>query len=317
MTRRGAAGQSLAVSPPVADALAAAAPVVALESTLIAHGLPYPLNLETAGEMMGAIRREGAVPALIAVLDGRIRIGLDSSGARTHRERRPDREGGRTRRPDPGRHRRQRRDGPSQVRCSARGWPGSRCSRPAESAACIRGASSTFDVSADLYELARTPVAVVCSGAKIHPRRPRHPGNARIPRCPGTRPRHHPVSRIPPARQRTARPPSGAGRLRGGSGYSGGARSRANRPGDRQPRSRRRGDGPRDRRAPRRTSRARRTRRERCRKGAHPVPSRRARRIERRRDVAHQPGSARGQCPRCGGGGSDILPRSASASAAV
>ncbi|MCY4467971.1 MAG: pseudouridine-5'-phosphate glycosidase [Thiotrichales bacterium] len=165
MTRRGAAGQSLDVSPPVADALAAAAPVVALESTLIAHGLPYPLNLEAAGEMMGAIRREGAVPALIAVLDGRIRIGLEASElARIASDDRIAKAGA--------------RDVPILVATGASGATtvaGTMfCARLAGIEVFAtggiggvhRGASSTFDVSADLYELARTPVAVVCSGAK-------------------------------------------------------------------------------------------------------------------------------------------------------
>jgi len=165
MTRRGAAGQSLDVSPPVADALAAAAPVVALESTLIAHGLPYPLNLEAAGEMMGAIRRQGAVPALIAVLDGRIRIGLEASElARIASDDRIAKAGA--------------RDVPILVATGASGATtvaGTMfCARLAGIEVFAtggiggvhRGASSTFDVSADLYELARTPVAVVCSGAK-------------------------------------------------------------------------------------------------------------------------------------------------------
>ena len=72
MTRRGGVGCKLGISEPVAGALAASAPVVALESTVVAHGLAYPHNLETTLEMMDAIRREGAVPALVAVLDGRI-----------------------------------------------------------------------------------------------------------------------------------------------------------------------------------------------------------------------------------------------------
>ena len=165
MTRRGALGRYLSVSEPVAGALAASAPVVALESTLVAHGLPYPLNLETAREMIGAIRREGAMPALIAVLDGRIRIGLDATEleriARDHRIVKAS-----------------SRDVPILVATEASG-----ATTVAGTMLCARlagievfatggiggvhrGASSTFDVSADLYELARTPVAVVCSGAK-------------------------------------------------------------------------------------------------------------------------------------------------------
>ena len=165
MTRHRAAGLPLDVSPPVADALAAAAPVVALESTLIAHGLPFPLNLDTAGEMMDAIERGGAVPALVAVLDGRIRIGLDASGL--------ERIAG-----DDSIAKSGAREIPLLV---ATGTSGATtvagtmfCARLAGIEVFAtggiggvhRGASSTFDVSADLYELARTPVAVVCSGAK-------------------------------------------------------------------------------------------------------------------------------------------------------
>ena len=165
MTRRGVAGQHLVVSEPVADALAASAPVVALESTLVAHGLPWPLNLETAREMMGAIQRDGAVPALIAVLDGHIRIGLDAPELeRLARDERIMKANS--------------RDIPALVATGASGATtvaGTMfCARLAGIEVFAtggiggvhRGAPATFDVSADLYELARTPVAVVCSGAK-------------------------------------------------------------------------------------------------------------------------------------------------------
>ena len=165
MTRPRAAGRFLDVSRPVTDALAASVPVVALESTLIAHGLPYPLNLETVREMMSAIERETAVPAVIAVLDGRVRVGLDA--AELERVACDD----------------------SIVKAGARDVPvliAARTSGATTVAGTMfcarlagievfatggiggvhRGASSTFDVSADLHELARTPVAVVCSGAK-------------------------------------------------------------------------------------------------------------------------------------------------------
>src|SRR5689334_24257198 len=66
------------ISPEVADALAAGRPVVALESTLIAHGLPRPRNLEVAAELEAIVRAEGAVPATIAVVGGEARVGLDS-----------------------------------------------------------------------------------------------------------------------------------------------------------------------------------------------------------------------------------------------
>ena len=69
----------LALSPEVAEALAAGKPVVALESTIISHGMPYPKNVETAREVEQIVRGGGAVPATIAVLDGVPRIGLDEA----------------------------------------------------------------------------------------------------------------------------------------------------------------------------------------------------------------------------------------------
>ena len=165
MTRRGAAVHQLAVSEPVADALATGTPVVALESTVIAHGLPFPLNVETVDEMMGTIRREGAVPALIAVLDGRIRVGLDAPELdRVARDARIAKAGA--------------RDVPVLIATGASGattvagtmycahLAGIEVFATGGIGGVHRGASSTFDVSADLHELARTPVAVVCSGAK-------------------------------------------------------------------------------------------------------------------------------------------------------
>src|SRR5262245_7552743 len=65
------------IAPEVADALALGAAVVALESTIITHGMPYPQNVETARVVEATVREEGAVPATIALIDGRIRVGLD------------------------------------------------------------------------------------------------------------------------------------------------------------------------------------------------------------------------------------------------
>ncbi|MCR4269528.1 pseudouridine-5'-phosphate glycosidase, partial [Nitratireductor sp. ZSWI3] len=71
----------LDIHAPVAEALAAGKPVVALESTIITHGMPWPKNNEMAAEVEALIRAEGAVPATIAVIDGRLKIGL-SDGER-------------------------------------------------------------------------------------------------------------------------------------------------------------------------------------------------------------------------------------------
>ena len=165
MIRRGAAGSRLGISEPVAGALAASAPVVALESTVVAHGLAYPHNLETALEMMDTVRRGGAVPALVAVLDGRIRVGVDNR--ELERIARGDRIA-----------KASSRDVPVLVATGASGATTVAATMLCARLAGIevfatggiggvhRGASTTFDVSADLLELSRTPVAVVCSGAK-------------------------------------------------------------------------------------------------------------------------------------------------------
>ncbi|WP_042879977.1 pseudouridine-5'-phosphate glycosidase, partial [Aeromonas sp. ZOR0002] len=68
----------LDIQPEVAAALAAGKPVVALESTIISHGMPYPQNVETARQVEQVVRDNGAVPATIAIIDGRLKVGLDA-----------------------------------------------------------------------------------------------------------------------------------------------------------------------------------------------------------------------------------------------
>jgi pseudouridine-5'-phosphate glycosidase len=155
----------LILHPAVAEALAAGRPVVALESTLIAHGLPKPLNLETARAAEAAVRAAGAVPATIAVLDGRIRIGLDAAGI----ERLAD---------DPAVEKASLADIGALVAGGGSGattvaatmfcahMAGIRVFATGGIGGVHRGAGASFDVSADLDALARFPVAVVCSGAK-------------------------------------------------------------------------------------------------------------------------------------------------------
>jgi len=153
------------VSPPVREALDRHAPVVALESTILAHGMPYPRNLETALAVEADVRAAGAEPATIAVLDGIIRIGLDGSelervatAANMLKLSRADLAfaiAG-------------RRDGATTVAATML------CAHRAGIAVFAtggiggvhRGVASSLDVSADLAELARTPVLVVCAGAK-------------------------------------------------------------------------------------------------------------------------------------------------------
>jgi pseudouridine-5'-phosphate glycosidase len=149
----------------VTQALASGQPVVALESTLITHGLPYPGNVETALSMEKAIRDGGAVPATIAVLKGRITVGLSTQEIE-YLGRQPS---GSVRKCS-------RRDLPIAV---GLGEDAATTVAGTMIVAHMAGISifatggiggvhrgQSFDVSADLIELGRTPVAVVCSGAK-------------------------------------------------------------------------------------------------------------------------------------------------------
>ena len=150
----------------VAAALVAGRPVVALESTIISHGMPWPQNAETALAVEDEVRAHGAVPATIAILDGRLKAGLtrdeiERLGRSGHDVAKVS-----------------RRDIPILV---ARGGTGATTVAATMIIAALagirvfatggiggvhRGAETSFDISADLQELARTPVAVVCAGAK-------------------------------------------------------------------------------------------------------------------------------------------------------
>ena len=154
-------------SPEVAEARAKGSPLVALESTIITHGMPYPRNAETAQAVEEAVRATGATPATIAVINGRFRVGLDAT--RDRRPRPADRRGGEglaarsRRRRGPPRQCRARR---SPRRCSSPGLAGIEIFATGGIGGVHRGAEETFDISADLVELSRTRVAVVCAGAK-------------------------------------------------------------------------------------------------------------------------------------------------------
>jgi len=158
----------LHVHPEVASALDAGQAVVALESTLISHGLPYPANLEVALVSEDAVRSAGAVPATVAIRDGRLLVGLD----RASLEALATAEAGTVRkaaRPT------------LAAALEAGGWAATTVSATmiAAHAAGIRvfatggiggvhrgAVAATFDISSDLEELARTPMAVVCAGPK-------------------------------------------------------------------------------------------------------------------------------------------------------
>ena len=152
-------------SAPVEAAQAAGRPIVALESTIIAHGMPYPHNVRTAREIEALIRGMGAEPATIAVMGGKIRIGLSDDELELL-GRSPDVQ------------KVSRRDLPAVLASGGLGATTVAGTMICAALAGIevfvtggiggvhRGAQETFDISADLQELARTSVAVVCAGAK-------------------------------------------------------------------------------------------------------------------------------------------------------
>lgn len=156
----------LDVHPEVAAALAAGQPVVALESTIIAHGMPWPQNFETAQRVEAAVRDEGAVPATIAVLQGRLKAGLSS--ADTERLARGGQAIAKLSRRDLPLVVAERGDGATTVAATmiVAAQAGIRLFATGGIGGVHRGAETSFDISADLQELARTPVAVVCAGAK-------------------------------------------------------------------------------------------------------------------------------------------------------
>jgi pseudouridine-5'-phosphate glycosidase len=166
VTRETAPSDRLAVHPEVAEALATGRAVVALESTIVTHGMPFPQNLETARAVEKVVRAGGAVPATVAILDGRIAVGLDDAaltriaeaGLSAAKASRRDlavllasgRLAGTT----------------VATTMMAAAMAGIRVFATGGIGGVHRGAETSFDVSADLMELARTPVAVVCAGAK-------------------------------------------------------------------------------------------------------------------------------------------------------
>ena len=156
----------LAVSDEIRDALDAGRGVVALESSLIAQGLPVPDNLQTALAAEAAVREAGAVPATVAVEDGRVVIGADH--ALLERLADPDREVAKAGSRDLGPLLAARALASTTVSATMRAahLAGIAMFATGGIGGVHRGAASSFDVSSDIDELAATPVAVVCSGAK-------------------------------------------------------------------------------------------------------------------------------------------------------
>ena len=160
------ANEALDIAAEVAEALRSGQPVVALESTIISHGMPYPKNVASASAVEQAIREVGAVPATIAISGGRLKVGLSADEIERLGEL-----------------------GPRVIKCSRRDLPfvlarkqdgattvaatmiiaamaGIRVFATGGIGGVHRGVAETMDISADLQELARTNVAVVCAGIK-------------------------------------------------------------------------------------------------------------------------------------------------------
>jgi pseudouridine-5'-phosphate glycosidase len=156
----------LSIGPEVHEALASGRAVVALESTIITHGMPYPQNLEMARKVEAEVRKHGAVPATVAIMDGKFRVGVEGEDLE-----RLASEGHKAAKAS-------RRDVAALLvsgdlagttvatTMMAAAWAGIRIFATGGIGGVHRGAESTFDISADLEELSRTPVAVICAGAK-------------------------------------------------------------------------------------------------------------------------------------------------------
>ena len=158
-------GKWMDISEEIQNSIKENGPVVALESTIISHGMPFPQNLETALEVESIIRKEGAIPATIAVVEGRIKIGLSNleleqfaQGTKTVKVSSRDLPLAIS----------QKQDGGTTVAATMI------CARMAGISVFVtggiggvhRGSEKTMDISGDLMELARTNVAVVCAGIK-------------------------------------------------------------------------------------------------------------------------------------------------------
>jgi len=156
----------LDIHPEIKEALANNLPIVALESTIISHGMPYPQNKETALQVEQIVRDNGAIPATIALIDGKIKVGLTEneidylakSGNKIVKASRRDLPYLLS----------QKIDGATTVASTmiAANLAGIRVFATGGIGGVHRGASQSFDISADLQELANTNVAVICAGIK-------------------------------------------------------------------------------------------------------------------------------------------------------
>ncbi|KAI8372291.1 pseudouridine 5'-phosphate glycosidase [Choanephora cucurbitarum] len=161
-----AASKEFVITPEIKAALQNKGPVVALESTIISHGMPYPQNVETAKAVEDIIRKEGAIPATIALMHGKVHIGLTDETLEYLGK--VGREAQKTSRRDLSVVLSQNKVGATTVASTmilarAAGIP---VFVTGGIGGVHRGAEQSFDISADLMELGRTSVAVVCAGVK-------------------------------------------------------------------------------------------------------------------------------------------------------
>ena len=155
----------LSVAPEIAEALAAGKPVVALESTILSHGMPYPENVEFAHKVEKIVREEGAIPATTAIIGGKLKVGLNDEELLTMCKAENV---GKVSRRDVAVYLATGQTGATTVATTMiiASLAGIRFFATGGIGGVHRGAETTMDISADLEELASTPVMVVCAGAK-------------------------------------------------------------------------------------------------------------------------------------------------------
>ena len=155
----------LSITPEIENALKEGKPVVALESTILSHGMPYPENVEFAHKVEEIVRGEGAVPATTAIIGGKLKVGLSSDELEIMCKA----DGvGKVSRRDVAVYLATGKTGATPVATTMiiAAMAGIKVFATGGIGGVHRGAQETFDISADLQELAKTPVGVVCAGAK-------------------------------------------------------------------------------------------------------------------------------------------------------
>mgnify|MGYP004518056909 FL=1 len=155
----------LSITPEIKEALEAGKPVVALESTILSHGMPYPENVEFAHKVEEIVRGEGAIPATTAIIGGKLKVGLNSEELEIMCKA----DGvGKVSRRDVAVYLATGKTGATTVATTMiiAAMAGIKVFATGGIGGVHRGAQETFDISADLQELAKTPVGVVCAGAK-------------------------------------------------------------------------------------------------------------------------------------------------------